>query len=115
MSQVAFLTLICAGTGALLALVAVPMWMRRVPPNVWYGFRTARTLSNEQVWYTVNQTAGRDLFTAGMVTCIGAIILFFLKNRLPYGLATMNLVLLVASVGLATIHSIYALARISKI
>jgi len=115
MSQVVFSTLIFAGMGTLLALTAVPMWSRRVPPNAWYGFRTGRTLANEQIWYAINQTAGRDLFIAGVLTFLAAIILFIIRDRLPYSLAIMNLIVLIASVGIATIHSFYTLAQISKL
>jgi uncharacterized membrane protein len=114
MSRVAVLTLIYAGTGALLAVTGLPMWLRWMPPNAWYGFRTARTVSNEQVWYAVNQTAGRDLFVAGISVFLAAIILFIIRNRWPYDLAIMNLIVLIAAVGIATVHSFYALAQISE-
>jgi hypothetical protein len=63
----------------------------------------------------INQTAGRDLFIAGVLTFLAVIILFVIRDRLPYGLATMNPIMLIASVGIATIHSFYALAPISKL
>jgi len=115
MSRDALITLLYAGVGTLLALTAIPMWLRLVPPNAWYGFRTGRTLSNESVWYAANQTAGRDLFIAGVLSLLTAIILFVIKDRWPYNLAIINAIVLLVSVGIATIHSFYALAQISKL
>jgi len=31
-------------------VVAIPLILKIVPPNRFYGFRTARTLSNRELW-----------------------------------------------------------------
>jgi hypothetical protein len=41
------------------------------------------SLANQQIWYAINQTAGRDLFIAGVLTFLAAIILFIIRDRLP--------------------------------
>jgi uncharacterized membrane protein len=43
---------------------------RKVPPNDWYGFRTAATRQSESVWYEANARAGRDLFLLGTVVLV---------------------------------------------
>jgi len=59
----------------LLILFAVPLWMRRVPPNRYYGVRTRATLGDEERWYAVNASAGLDLFISGIVLLAGILAL----------------------------------------
>jgi len=59
----------------LLILFAVPLWMRRVPPNRYYGVRTRATLGDEERWYAVNASAGFDLFISGIVLLAGILVL----------------------------------------
>jgi uncharacterized membrane protein len=52
----------------MIVAVSIPMAMRRVPPNQFYGFRTAKTMSDERIWYEANQKAGINLIVAGLLT-----------------------------------------------
>jgi uncharacterized membrane protein len=114
MSRVTLVSSLYIGFGLVLALTALPMWFRLVPPNAWYGFRTAKTLSCRQIWYEINQTAGRDLFFAGIAISTGAVLLSIVKDRLSINFVMLNLMLLVVALGAATTHSFYRLAQISK-
>jgi uncharacterized membrane protein len=58
--------LIQVGAGFLLAAVAVPLWLRRVPPNGIYGFRVPKTRSDPVVWFDANAYAGRQLLVFGL-------------------------------------------------
>ncbi|HEX7680588.1 MAG TPA: SdpI family protein [Thermoanaerobaculia bacterium] len=51
----------------LLFLVAVPLVLGLIPPNRLYGFRTAKTLSDEGIWYRVNRLAGFAVMIASAV------------------------------------------------
>ncbi|MET0386456.1 MAG: SdpI family protein [Polyangiales bacterium] len=53
-------------TGAIMTLVALPLWRRKVKPNKLYGFRLRSTLQNEALWYEVNAATGRDLTLVGV-------------------------------------------------
>jgi len=53
--------------------IAIPLILRRVRPNLWYGFRVPATLNNEQVWYETNAYAGRGLFAVGAVGVVAAL------------------------------------------
>jgi uncharacterized membrane protein len=59
----------------LLILFAVPLWMRMVPPNRYYGVRTRATLGDEERWYAVNASAGLDMFVSGVVLLAGILAL----------------------------------------
>ena len=62
-------------SAVLLIVLAVPLWMRMVPPNRFYGVRTRATLGDEQRWYAVNASAGFDLFISGIVLLAGILVL----------------------------------------
>ena len=58
-------------SGPSLFVLAIPLWMRRVPPNALYGVRTRATMADETLWYDVNAACGRDLAIAGALVSIG--------------------------------------------
>ncbi len=63
--------------GLLLAGLSVPLILRRIKPNGLYGFRVPATLNDPQLWYKVNEYAGRRFLVTGLITAIGSIILYF--------------------------------------
>jgi uncharacterized membrane protein len=58
-------------SGPLLFMLAIPLWMRFVPPNVLYGVRTRATMADQTLWYDVNSACGRDLAVAGALVTVG--------------------------------------------
>jgi uncharacterized membrane protein len=105
------LTEVYGTCGVLMAFCAIPMWAGWVPPNKWYGFRTAGTLSDERYWYIANRIAGRHVFCAGIVIAVGALFLFGVRDRVPYPLHWADLILLVFATGAAVVHSLWAVSR----
>ncbi len=87
----------------LLMVISIPLMQRRIKPNVWYGFRTPKTLRNSELWYDVNAYSGRGLFISGLVTIAAAIVLYPLKLSID-AYATLCAILmsipLVVSIGL---------------
>lgn len=63
-----WMIVLTAGMGLLIALVGLPLSAGRVRRNEWYGFRTPKTLSSDDIWYPANRYAGRALAAAGAVT-----------------------------------------------
>jgi uncharacterized membrane protein len=51
----------------LLFVVSVPLVLGMIPPNRLYGFRTKKTLSDDEIWYRVNRLAGFAVMIAGVV------------------------------------------------
>lgn len=62
-------------SGPLLVLLAIPLWLRRIPPNRFYGVRTRETLADEALWYEVNARSGRDLALAAALFMVGALVI----------------------------------------
>lgn len=63
----AILVLYSLAAGVLL-LLGIPLYFGKIPPNSVYGFRTRRTLADENLWYAVNRVAGRGMLLTGAVT-----------------------------------------------
>jgi SdpI/YfhL protein family len=50
----------------LAVVFGIPMALGLVPPNRFYGFRTAKTLSSPEIWYPANRVSGWSLVIAGI-------------------------------------------------
>lgn len=64
------------GCALLLAALAIPLVLRKVPRNVIYGFRTRSTLGDDATWYAANAHFGRGLLIASLFTAVGIAILY---------------------------------------
>jgi uncharacterized membrane protein len=53
--------------GILLVLLSIPLVMRWVPPNHFYGFRVPSVFRDRSVWYDVNAAAGWHFIALGAV------------------------------------------------
>jgi uncharacterized membrane protein len=62
----------------LLAAISLPMALRIVPPNGFYGLRTSETLSSAEVWYRSNLQAG----IAGVALGLAGAALVFATMRI---------------------------------
>ncbi len=67
-------SLVFALFGLIIALLAVPLVLRRVPPNPLYGLRVPATFRDESVWYDANAASGRDLLVLGAVVFVAALV-----------------------------------------
>jgi uncharacterized membrane protein len=88
-----------------IALVSIPLILKVVPPNRWYGFRTTRTLSNEDLWFRANRIAGCALLAAAGAT---AAILVLAPEVVSAGYGAL---VLAVSVGIALCVSVIYVRR----
>jgi len=51
--------------GPILLIVAIPLMLRWIPRNRFFGFRVPSTLRKDSVWYDANALAGRHMFVLG--------------------------------------------------
>jgi SdpI/YfhL protein family len=90
--------IVFAGVGVLIILLAIPLILRRVPRNDWYGLRTEKTMHGpEQVWYDANRDAGLGLCAVGILTLAAALCGVLLFHRALLAAAITAAVLLVSS------------------
>jgi hypothetical protein len=85
-----------------LAVLAIPLALRKVPRNAVYGFRTPTTLGDEVVWRETNAHFGRGFFAASLVSAAAIGGLFFFGENLgaaflPASVAVLVLPPLVAA------------------
>ena len=64
------------------AIIVIPLILRKVPRNVVYGFRTRLTLENDFVWYETNAYFGRVLFISSFVSAL-LIVFFYFSSLVP--------------------------------
>src|SRR5262245_3787189 len=99
--------------GLCFILAGLPLYYRKVPPNRWYGFRLPKTLGDERIWYAANQTAGFDLFLAGLVILLTALSTGLLAEYQPGWLpGNINQVVFWMALGAVLIHSFWALSKL---
>jgi uncharacterized membrane protein len=110
----ATITALYSAVGLLFVGLGIPLALRRVPPNAWYGFRTAKTFSDPRIWYSANRVSGIDLMIAGVVLAIGVMVLFGLRASVipSLRLATWCFGLFVSAMLAAVVHSFWYLNRL---
>lgn len=65
-------------TGMLFIALSIPLILRRVAMNRWYGVRIPKAFASEANWYAVNAVGGRWMAIAGGVLALvgGAVLCF---------------------------------------
>lgn len=56
-------------------LISLPLVLKLLPPNRWYGFRTRKTLSNADIWYAANYKGGVGLILASLIALAGRAVI----------------------------------------
>ena len=56
-------------------LASIPLALGLVPPNCAFGFRTPKTLTDDEVWFKANRLAGINLIIASLVMIAGLLAL----------------------------------------
>ncbi len=97
----------------LIAVFSAPLALKLIPPNRFYGVRTAGTLANREVWFRANRVAGFLLtFAAGI-----ALISYRLNPELASGKSLPGVLVLIlpvlSALGLTAIY-IRSLSKRSK-
>jgi hypothetical protein len=89
---------------ALFAVLAVPLMLRRVPPNVLYGYRTRATLANNVLWYDANAHFGRGFLLGSVISGAAALVLWWMKpaeELVPLAVVALVVPPLIAAVATA--------------
>ena len=58
-----------------LLVSGIPLALRLVPPNRFYGYRTATSFGSPQAWYALNWATGLALIAAGIVGAVTVLLL----------------------------------------
>ena len=103
MTSVTVTCLLFALVGILFTGLSIPLIQDRVPPNRYYGFRTAKTLNDPGIWYKVNHLSGNDLCLAGVLITISSLMMLVIGQtwRRDYVALTLLLVMVFSLTGVA--------------
>ena len=93
--------------GLFVAGLAIPMILRKVPPNPWYGFRLPKTRRNPDIWYTANEYAGKLMVIAGAVITLASVVLGMLRMSDIAYLALMSQVTVISLLIMGIVSLIY--------
>ncbi len=106
MAETTLFSLLFAAVGVMFMGISIPLILERVPPNRAYGFRTAKTLSDPQIWYAANRASGHDLLVAGaVITASSIVMLLFGRALKPEQVSFTLLAVMVLSLVGALVHS----------
>jgi uncharacterized membrane protein len=112
MPEVAAYSILFAVVGLVLVAISIPLIMRKVPPNSFYGCRTRRALSNPKIWYEANHISGIDFCIGGFVVFVSSLAMLALGNDVETNHAVMVLLMvLLLSVGGAAWHGFRVIKR----
>jgi hypothetical protein len=102
-------------------VLSIPLILEKVPPNRWYGFRVAKTLSSERIWYKTNRVAGFDLVWAGIairlrlgfaIAVTSIITALFFEGLGSAIFQTINFSVFITALIAAAVHSFLHLHRL---
>jgi uncharacterized membrane protein len=84
------------GFGLLLIIIAIPLYLRMIKPNSFYGLRVPATFKDEEVWYEANAYSGRDIIIMGIVQMLFAVLLYLVPSisKTIYTLINTSVVLI---------------------
>jgi uncharacterized membrane protein len=98
-------------SGTLLALLAVPLWLKKIKPNPIYGVRLPKTYSDPDIWYATNAYAARYLVLAGLSMVTGALLLYFVPGLSVDAYALACLAVFVVAFGFGVFQILRFLKR----
>ncbi|MDZ4405240.1 protein kinase [Prosthecobacter sp.] len=93
---------VIGGVGCLLFLLSLPLWLRLVPMNSFYGVRLPSTFASDERWYAVNAVFGKHLTWWSLAVIAAGIAGFYQLPRhqdaYPWAAITLTLVAVAAAV-----------------
>jgi hypothetical protein len=98
---------------ALFALLAIPLALRKVRPNVVYGYRTRATLGDEELWYEANAHFGQRFLVACLVSAAVAWYVADPAVLSPETFLPVSVVLLGAPVAVAGVLTTRFVSRLT--
>lgn len=99
---------------ALFVLLSIPLLLRRVGPNVLYGYRTRATLADPSLWYEANAFFAGRFIVACLVSAAVAPVLARPGLLAPDAFLPVSVVLLAAPVAVAGVLTSRFVARFRR-
>jgi uncharacterized membrane protein len=100
--------------GSVLILLAIPLILRKVPPNTIYGFRVRWTSGDPELWFSVNAYTGKWLAFVGACAILSALGLALIPGISFTLYAFACLVTFIATFGIGMLQSIRFLRKMDS-
>ena len=91
-------------------ILAVPLMLRKVGPNVVYGYRTRATMNDKTLWYEANAHFGRGLLIGSVISGVAALVIWMMRP--PDALIPLLVVVLVVPALIAAIATARHIRRL---
>ncbi len=112
MTEVTINSLLFAMVGLMFVGLSIPLIKGWVGPNHFYGFRTAKSLSNPRIWYEINRVSGGDLLIAGsLIAAASLAMLVFAQSLGSEQVATTLLIVMAVSLVGVAVHGLLLLRK----
>ena len=106
------ITLVYVCNGLLFIILGIPLVLNKIGPNSFYGFRTAKSLSDPKTWYAVNHIGGIDVCIAGVSIILGSLLFrIILRSYTPSTMTLANAGMLICALACVVIHFIIVMKR----
>jgi hypothetical protein len=90
-------------SGLIFVSTSIPLVLRKIPPNSFYGVKVPKAYESPELWYKLNAKGGRIMIAYGAIMAAIGLILLFTGDRL--GLRPVYLLIgLVALIAVSVIH-----------
>ena len=90
-------------SGLIFVSTCIPLVLRKIPPNSFYGIKVPKAYESPELWYKLNAKGGRIMIAYGAIMAAIGLILLFTGDRL--GLRPVYLLIgLVALIAVSVIH-----------
>jgi uncharacterized membrane protein len=98
--------------GLLSIAISIPLLLGKVSPNMWYGFRTKKTVSDSSIWYKANKYMAKGFLILGLVQVSYNIWLAAFRPAIAAFEPAGNLIILVAGTAIIVTASLLYLRKL---
>ena len=95
--------IVVAGVALISVVLAIPLIMRKVPPNIVYGYRTRATLRDPKLWYDANAHFGWGWLIASLVSLVIVFLIVRTQSLAPQQFLHASIAALVVPVLVAAL------------
>ena len=92
--------------------ISIPLLYEKIGPNNWYGFRTRKTFSSEEIWYKANKYMSKDFIILGCLMVLYNLVLFVLPIDTLFFVCHGNLIISVAGTSIVLARSLLYLRKL---
>ena len=101
--------------GVAFILLGIPLLLKKVKPNWFYGFRTPTSVKNKDLWYKVNKQVGREFIIAGIIVILGSIFMLIFQPLLTIiQIIIISLILVHLSMIIIIYRGVFLLRKLKK-